>query len=431
MACSVCGGNLSNPLNLNSATTSTCSCSTPFVQTGDPNSNTGCCVESVTINGVTQTGAVNFTVVVYTDAMARLAIDATTPIAYNDVTGMITHVNSGATPGTYGSASLVPVLTVNATGHVTSISHIAIASTSLSTNLTNLDALTGTGYLVKTATNTWVFRTLATASSSRITITNPAGTAGNSTFDLAATAVTPGTYGSASLYPQFTVDAYGRITAASTHSFPAVTIPAHTHAIGDMSNVNDSAGTTATMSTATVGQVLTWTGAEWAPANTTTTYVNGVLGLSGAWAFATGANTLGTAEIGDPINRMAYLMDTADYSVVYINCVIYNALANLTSATALNFAVGDVPAGFEPIDEVILPIGDYFDPAVYKNTANSTAFSGSQYVKSGLTIRIKPDRKVYLNYDKTGATFPQLSAVDQIIVPIVGCYLTKKQVIVT
>lgn len=429
MACSICGGNLLDPLDLSAASTSTCSCQTPFVNTGDvPNSN-GCCVESVTINGVTQVGPVNFTITVYTDAMARLAISATVPILYNNVTGVISHQASGATPGTYGSTTQIPVFTVNATGHITSISQVAATTTALSTNLTNLDALLGTGFLVKTALNTWVFRTLATASNTRITITNPAGTAGNSTFDLATTSVTAGTYGSGALYASFTVDAYGRLTAAASHAFPAIVVPAHTHALGDLSNVNDSAGTTAVMSTATTGQVLTWTGAEWAPANAPTVYTLGTLGLSGAWAFATGVNTIATAEIGDPINRMAYLMDTNDYKVVYINCVIYNRTSSLTSATDINFVIGDVPAGFEPIDDVILPVGDYFDPRLYKDSTFTTTFTGSQYVKSGLTVRIKPDRKVYLNYDKTGAAFPQLSAVDQIIIPIVGCYLTKKQVI--
>lgn len=49
---------------------------------------------------------------------------------------------------------------------------------------------------------------IGTASTSRIVVN-----ADN--IDLATTAVTSGTYGDASTYPSFTVDGYGRITAAS------------------------------------------------------------------------------------------------------------------------------------------------------------------------------------------------------------------------
>lgn len=65
-----------------------------------------------------------------------------------------------------------------------------------------LTSITGTGVITN--------RTLDTASTDRITITNPTGAAGNPEFDLAETTVIPGGY----TYAGFSVDAYGRILSA-------------------------------------------------------------------------------------------------------------------------------------------------------------------------------------------------------------------------
>lgn len=45
-----------------------------------------------------------------------------------NVTGALTLSNTGATAGTYGSSTLIPVVTVNAKGRVTSISSVAVSS---------------------------------------------------------------------------------------------------------------------------------------------------------------------------------------------------------------------------------------------------------------------------------------------------------------
>lgn len=93
-------------------------------------------------------------------------------------------------------------------------------------NLAAVAGLSTTGIVARTGSGTAAARTITGSSS--ITVTNGDGVSGNPTLsipaggvgatELAATAVTAGSYGSASLVPSFTVDADGRITAASTNA---------------------------------------------------------------------------------------------------------------------------------------------------------------------------------------------------------------------
>ena len=100
--------------------------------------------------------------------------------------GTLSLANTAATPGTYGSSTNVPVLTVDQQGRITSVSNTAMA-----TNVTSV--ATGTGL-----------------SGGPITSTG--------TISLANTAATPGTYGSGTSVPILTVDAQGRITSVSNTS---------------------------------------------------------------------------------------------------------------------------------------------------------------------------------------------------------------------
>lgn len=86
----------------------------------------------------------------------------------------------------------------------------------LANDLAGVEGLSGTGMAVRTATDTWANRSLATANSGRITVSNGDGISGNPTVDLAGSIVTPGTYSSV------TVDTYGRVTAGSNAGEVAV-----------------------------------------------------------------------------------------------------------------------------------------------------------------------------------------------------------------
>ena len=147
--------------------------------------------------------------------------------------------NTAVTAGSYGSASAIPTFTVDAQGRLT-----AAGTASISTSFT-VDADSGSDLTISGGDTFTIVGGTG--------LTSVASATDTLTLNLDNTAVTPGSYGGAASVGSFTVDAQGRLTAASSTT---IEIALGTNTSGSYV-ATITGGTGVTSSAATTGEGTT------------------------------------------------------------------------------------------------------------------------------------------------------------------------------
>jgi len=277
---------------------------------------------------------------------------------------------SGVTAGTYASASIIPVVTVDVYGRVTAVTNtsIAIASgavsglaasattdTTVANNISSgilpvarlggsYTGITGVGTLTAGSIPTSLITGLATSATTDTTNASNIGSGTLAAARLATSGVTAGVYGSASIHPVITVDTYGRVTAVTNTSVAiasgAVSGLAASATTDTTNATNISSGTLAAARLATSGVVAgTFASGAIIPVITVDTYgrVTAVTNTSVAIAAAavSGLAASATTDTTSATNISSGTLATARLSGSYTGITGVGTLAAGSIPTSL------------------------------------------------------------------------------------------------
>lgn len=309
---------------------------------------------------------------------------STTALEYYDSTSWVQLSVGGGTVTSVGATSSTAALTI-ANSPITSSGSFTFG---LDADLTAIAALSGTGFAVRSAADTWVQRDIV-GTSGNIAVTNGTGISGNPTIDLAA--VSQAASGS---FVKVTLDGFGRVTGNSAVTSSDIT----TLVDGTYVNVSgDTMSSAANLTFVGGGEVL---GLPATPsgdtAATSKAYVDAVAaGLS--WkqavkAATTGNGTLATSfEAGDTLDT-TYTLVAGDRILIKDQTTASENGIYIVQSTGAPVRATDMDS--------ITPINEINGAAVF--VENGTVNADTAWVETAVVSVIGTDPIVFSQFSGQG-----------------------------